>query len=698
MKKRILLALTLLFGIFVAGLGVSGGFAALLTGGDGWTISAGALVAFVVLGAIIAASLLRFIANPIDQLVAATRRLEAGDLTHRVEYDDGTEFGELARSFNTMAGALETAHQRLLSEFSRRRSVEADLALNNDRFALAAQGSRDGLWDWNVSADSIHFSPRCSQILGLEDDDLDDFSSWHDCVHPDDRNEFVARIGSFQRSAESHFDLEVRMIHACGEFLWILLRGTAVRDESGSALRMAGAMTDVTNRRRNEEDLRHNALHHPLTGLPNGALLLDRLRQADAHRRGSSIHGIAVLHIDLDRFKIYNETLGRKGGNSILRSVAAALRSEIRSGDTVASLGGDEFVVVAANIDSDTAVRYAHHFERLLRKPFEVDERIIRLSASIGVVFDAKGEDSAEEMLRFADIAMHRAKQLRGRKVLTFDRRIHLPQVSVLGLEHELLEALDRDEFCLFYQPILGLEDGTVAGLEALIRWRHPVHGLISPNAFVPIAEETGAIIAIGLAVTKIAFRQAAIWNSDPLIPPVFVSVNVSACQLESPDFVQTMGRLIKETGIDPAWIKLELTESAVIGNPDFAASRLEELGRLGFQLCLDDFGTGQASFGYLERMSFCTLKIDRLFLEGIDSRPKTGQIFRSIVDLARRLDMTIVAEGIDTAEKLARVRFHGCDYAQGFLVSQPLETAEASTFLTEQRRLPEAATSLALH
>jgi diguanylate cyclase (GGDEF)-like protein len=440
------------------------------------------------------------------------------------------------------------------------------------------------------------------------------------------------------------------------------------------AAQVAAHLTRVAERLLARERLAHQALHDALTGLPNRTLFEDRLDLALA-RAGRQSTFTAVLFLDVDRFKLVNDTLGHRVGDRLLREAAERLRSAVRAGDTVARFGGDEFAVLCEGLGDDRdALTIANAVHAAMRVPLELDDGgDLLLEASIGIALARGREARRDALLRDADAAMYRAKELGRGRVEVFDDRLRERLDARLRIERELRHGLEHGELHLVYQPVVSLADGRIGSVEALVRWHHPERGVVSPGEFLPVAEESGLIIRLGEEVLVQACRQAARWRAalgdDAPLP---VNVNLAARQLGQPGFVDVVRRIVAESGVDARDIALEITESAVIENTLLAADTLDQLKTLGFTVLLDDFGTGYSSLSYLQRLPIDVLKIDRSFISALGDGRESDAIVRAIVGIAEALRIGVVAEGIETAEQASTARELGCDSAQGFHFARP--------------------------
>ncbi|HEV7921360.1 MAG TPA: EAL domain-containing protein [Thermoanaerobaculia bacterium] len=563
------------------------------------------------------------------------------------------------------------------------RTLEA-LRESEERYALSARGANDGLWVWDLLAGTVYYSPRWKEMLGEAEEDIGNSpEEWFSRVHPDELQLLQAAIGSHRDGVSSHIEIEHRMRCRDGSWRWMLSRGLAVRDADGIAMRIAGSQTDITERKLAVERLTYDAFHDSLTGLPNRALFMDRLGRAMEAARRHSERLFAVLFLDLDRFKVVNDSLGHTFGDRLLISVAARLKQVIRSSDTVARLGGDEFTVLLEGIEQVTdAVRTAQRIHEALQVPFSFDERELFTTASIGIALSPTGYDRPEDVLRDADIAMYRAKARGKARHEVFDKTMHDRAVKLLQLETALRHAVDRDELRVHYQPIVSLLTGKIIGFEALLRWQRGDQ-LISAEEIVPVAEETGLILPIGEWVLREALQQLRLWRSvDADREPLHIHVNLSPRQFLHPNLYSQVERALVATSIDPQTLHLEVTESVLIENGDAAATLLRSLSDAKIRLSLDDFGTGYSSLSTLRRFPFDLLKIDRSFLAADVEGSRADEIVRTIGNLARVLGMEVTVEGLESAEQVERMRSLGIDYAQGFYFSRPVDAAAATMLL----------------
>jgi len=561
-----------------------------------------------------------------------------------------------------------------------------DLAESEERYALAVRAANDGIWDWDLVRNRIYLSPRWHEILGREDPGgQSDPSAWFELVHGDDLPVLRAAIDAHVAGQTPHLESEHRMLRADGSWRWVLIRGLAIRGEDGVATRMAGSLSDITDRRAAESRLRHDALHDALTGLPNRALFMDRADHVAHRAQRDHDAGCAVLFLDLDRFKVVNDSLSHAVGDQLLRALALRVASTLRPGDTVARMGGDEFTLLLEGVvDSSQAMLVADRIQQAISRVFRIDGHELFVTASIGIALSSPGMTAAE-LLRNADIAMYDAKRRgRGRSAV-FDESMHRRAVDRLSRENELRQLVERGVLPVAYQPIVDLASGQIQGFEALARWpgRAPD---VAPLEFIPIAEETGLIGDLGLHVLRTALEALAAWRDAGLVSErASMSVNVSPRQLEDPDFPRRIRAVVAAAGLPPEVLRLEITESTLMKDPERIEEITREVSASGVVLQLDDFGTGYSSLAALHRFPVDALKIDRSFIGAIDGADTGGEtIVRSTIALGHSLGLRVIAEGIERPVQLQRLRQLGCELGQGFVFSYPLSEGATESLLAD--------------
>lgn len=597
------------------------------------------------------------------------------------------------RHMRSLEGPLVSLYldvtERRGDEEDRAEIVEA-LRQSEERYALAAAGANDGLWDWDLTTDTFYTSPRWQSMLGLQNQEARETKTretseiWFDNVHPKDIDELRMDLEEHLSGRTEHLQAEFRILHTDGAYLWALVRGLAFRDKIGNAIRMTGSLTDITERKRAEEKLVRDALYDTVTGLPNRALFLDRIDQERRRHSDPASNHYAVLLFDLDRFKVVNDSLGHHVGDTLLIEVARRLEVSVKLGDSVSRLSGDEFGVLLTDVSSEeTALNEAKWLQSDLSAAFTLGNQEVFTSASVGIAMPSARFSNAEEMLRAADIAMYKAKEQGQAATVVFDSSMQTRAITQMQLENDLRRAVERGEIEMMYQPIINLETGKIAGVEALARWRHPDRGTVVPAEFIPLAENTGLINAIGAMALRLACRQMAQWR-DILGEerPALMSVNLSSRQLQDPDMVREIERILTRENVLGSELKLEVTESMIMMNPEVTSRLLVELKQLGVALSIDDFGTGYSSLSYLHHFPFDTLKIDRSFVVSMEDKTENMEIIRSIALLAHSLGMDVIAEGIETERHLARLRELKCEYGQGYYFSTPCSAADITEMI----------------
>lgn len=542
-------------------------------------------------------------------------------------------------------------------------------------------GARDGLWDWDFARGEVHFSPRWKELLGYAADELDDRpEEWFRRVHEHDLAEFKRALAELAARTSDRIELEVRMIHRGGSWRWVLCRGARL---AGTEL-VGGSLTDVTALKLAENRLLLETSHDRLTGLPNETLFLDRLALALVRGSRRAAHSVAVLYLDLDRFHSVNDSLGQAAGDELLVEIARRLTATLRLGDTLARVGGDKFALLLDGVrGAEDALLSARELVRTLKQPLRLGGHEVFAQGSIGVALSHSAADRPEDLLRDAITAMHRAKRGGANGCELFRPEMNLQAKERLRLEADLHHAIRRGEFVLHYQPIVSLAKGGLSAFEALVRWQHPERGLVRPDLFIPIAEETGLIVPLGSWVLEEACRtMRALHQRFPDSKHVSVAVNLSGRQFEDGALVGSVADALERTALAPNRLELEMTESVVMARTHQNAERLHSLRDLGIRLLIDDFGTGYSSLSSLQSFPLDSLKIDRTFVSRMEFDPEKREIVRTILALARTLEMEVVAEGIETAEQLAMLRELGCEYGQGFYFSNALDERAAASWM----------------
>ncbi len=569
---------------------------------------------------------------------------------------------------------------------ARMRKLDKVRRRSEERFQLVLAGTNDGIWDWDVLTDRAYFSPRLQEILKL--DQADGFISnpkrvFAEKIIPNDQLSALGKLESYLQKGigDDLFQIEFR-IQIDNEVRWLLMRGKAIRGPIGEAVRISGSVTDVTERKAQQATIEHLALHDSLTNLPNRALLSDRLENSIQLATRQNTY-LALLVMDLDRFKDINDTLGHQVGDMLLQQVGTRLQRILRPVDTVARLGGDEFAILLPVTDATYANHISQKIILSMKKAFELGQHSLYVGGSLGIaIFPQDGHD-AETLIQHAEVAMYLAK--RSNTVCAFyDASQDRHTVTRLELEKDLHEAIDNNSLELYYQPQFDLRLNRMVGVEALLRWRHPQRGMIPPDEMIPIAEQTGLIKPLTMWVLNTALRQCQLWRQENIY--LNVAVNLSVWNLQDPTLVDELKTMLATWDLPASNLELEITESAMMADPNRALEVLTNLDAMGVRLAVDDFGTGFSSLAYLKKLPVHSLKIDKSFVMGMEKEENDATIVRSTIDLAHNLGLSVVAEGVENEETLKILGDQGCDVAQGYYLGRPLSLPDLMKFIENHR------------
>ncbi len=575
---------------------------------------------------------------------------------------------------------LAKINQKLQLEIIERQHVEASLKVSEERLDSILGAIEDVIWSMDCTmSTTFYLNAAVEKIYGYSMSDfLGDPHLWRKVIHPEDQEQLenihqtLLSTGSFRE--------EYRILRPDHEIRWVNNQAHCIYDQGGNLLRIDGIVRDITTQKKAQQQLVHDALHDTLTKLPNRHLFMESIEQAlhYSHRHPQTL--FAVMFIDLDRFKMVNDSLGHLMGDQFLQAIANLLASCLRGGDMVARLGGDEFTILINDMKkSSEAVMIAERIFSKFLQPIELDNQTIFGSVSIGIVISNPEYTTADELLRDADIAMYRAKALGKGRYTIFNKEMYEQNLKTVQLDNDLRYALERNEFVLHYQPIIHLSSGKLSGFEVLIRWHHPERGLLLPVEFIPLAEETGLIIAIGDWVLNQACQQMYAWHSKfPEAQSLKISVNLTCQQIREKDLLEKLDRALTKSGIDGSTLRLEITETSMMDQGEETIAKLEQLRARNIQLSIDDFGQGYSSLSYLHRFPVNTLKIDRTFVELMSQGGQNLAIIRTIIILAHALNMTVVAEGVETHDQMSMLQQLGCEFAQGYFFSYPLVATAA--------------------
>ena len=576
----------------------------------------------------------------------------------------------------------------IAEDITKRREAEAAMRKSEEQFRLTFELAPIGMAITSLDGKIERVNQALCEALDYTQPELLKLS-FAEISHGED-SEIHQNLEKLIRGEESDFQIEKRYIAKSGRVVDTLLKVVVVRDADGKPLHFNNQIVDITERKSMEKQLLHDALHDALTGLPNRALFMDRLEQQLKKTQNQENYLFAVLFLDLDRFKVVNDSVGHLVGDKLLIEIARRLEKSIAPTDTVARLGGDEFTILIENIQGvEEATLVAESIYQTLSFPFKIDEYELFTTASIGIALSSQGYEKPEDILRDADLTMYSAKENGKARYEVFDRTMRDRAVQRLELETDLRRGIEREEFEIYYQPITSLQFGTLSGFEALARWKHPLKGFISPAEFIPVAEETGAIVPLGKWLLHTACKQLRYWQAKyPEHPQIKISVNLSGKQFREPGLIEDIDLILQDTGLEGKYLKLEITESILIDNLETVTEIILELRKRRIQFSIDDFGTGYSSLSYLHRFPVDTIKIDRSFVSQMQTDRENSAIIKAIVTLAHMLDMDVIAEGIETTSQLAQLKLLKCEHGQGFFFSKPLNIQQAEVFIAESPKV----------
>ncbi|WP_243122209.1 EAL domain-containing protein [Clostridium thermarum] len=655
-----------------------------------------AIILCILVVAIIIADFASYkISKPLRDLTYLMVEAGNGNLAVRAKINTKDEFGQLSSSFNSMINKLSISYdeltavheelvatdEELRAQYDELQSNEEALRNSEERYRLALAGANDVIWEWNLETGDFFASEKWYDITGYSSSGIFTYEKIiNEIIHPEDVSSFVLRLQNHLEGKDNFFKAEFRIRMKNSNYIWIYCRGKALRDKNGKSIKMAGSMTDISERKKTEEKMQHMAYYDSLTDLPNRALLMKTLESELAKASVSSSQG-ALFFIDIDSFKNINDTLGHNYGDLVLIELSDRLKNFIKHKDSVFRFSGDEFIILHPLLNKEDPVDYAEHLLQIFSNPLQIQEKLIHITASVGIALYPKHGTEASILLKNADTAMYKAKE-RGKSMYSFySDEMYLELQRKTSIEAVLRRAIEYNELSLFYQPQYDIKTGLICGFEALLRLNGKELGFISPAEFIPIAEESGHIVELGRWVLKTACTKASQWRNKGL-DFVCMGVNISSIQVKQPGFISMVRDILAETGMAPQDLELEITETALMKSLDTNIEVLNELRSLGIRIALDDFGTGYSSLNYLMKIPITTLKVDKSFIDNLCCSNTEKSIIDSIIQMAHHMNLKVVAEGVETSVQLEVLKSKCCDKVQGYLFSKPLSEEDAEKLM----------------
>ncbi|PRR79183.1 Cyclic di-GMP phosphodiesterase Gmr [Clostridium liquoris] len=588
------------------------------------------------------------------------------------------KYEELSNIYEELAvteGELRDKYEEL------RRNEEA-LRISEERYRLAVEGANDALWDWDFLNNKFFISEKWKKEMGYEDieKNLSIIGKWTRLIHPEDLDNALNTLKDYLMGKAPYLICEYRMKYKDEGYKWVLARGKILRDYKGRPIRMAGSLSDITNKKIYEEKIKQLAYYDRLTGLPNFHFLKEKIKEKIVECNDKD--KFALFLIDLDNFRNINDTLGHRFGDEVLIAVSNELKKVLDEKDIICRMSQDEFLIFKNCIqDKEEAALTAEKILKHFHNPVIVDEHEIYTTVSIGVdIYPNNGGDSYT-LLKNVDSAMYIAKKNGRNRYEFFHKSIYNSIVEKTKLEADLRKAVENNDFLLYYQPQMNLNTGEIIGVEALVRWKHPQRGIVSPGEFIPLAESTGLIVPLGKWVLEAACKQNKLWQKLGY-KSINISVNVSSLQIQHGDFIEIVKNTLNEIGMDPKLLDIEITESTLMKSIDSVARKLENLRKMGISISLDDFGTGYSSLSYLKKLPINTLKIDKVFVDDIREHSAENAITGEIIQLAHKMKIDVVAEGVEMEEQVEFLKMQNCDKIQGYVLSKPLPSEEIERYL----------------
>lgn len=586
---------------------------------------------------------------------------------------------------DTLYGQMAMEHTAKDSKIQELNKDIQLLKLKEERYEMASLGSDEGLWDWNLDTNEIYYSKTWKKIIGYEDHEIEGKpDEWFSKIHLNDVERVIKVLSANKKTENSQVSTTYQILHSDGDYRWVSTKGIFLANNDGKINRIIGSHKDITLQKAAEHQLVHDALHDNLTGLANRALFFDRLAFFIERAKRVKGYKYAVVFLDLDRFKVINDSLGHLFGDQLLIQIAEILKKNMRGNDTIARLGGDEFTVLLDAVeDIGDAIRFSKRIQREITTSFNIKGHDVFVTASIGIAISTPEIQRPEEILRNADISMYQAKAKGRSRHEVYRPEMHTTALNLFHLEKDLRGAIENQEFELYFQPIICLKSGKVVRLEALIRWNHPERGLVNPLSFIPLAEETGIIVEIGEWVLRQACIESKKWQEFFNVD-IGVSVNISARQFQFQNIVRLIQKVSKDTNVYLPSLEIEITETTAMKNIDYSVKVLNELKLLGLNISIDDFGIGYSSLSCINILPVDIIKIDRTFTRNIDGDSKNVIIVENLISMAHKLNLKVVAEGVETPDQLKFLMEKQCDQLQGYLFTKPLSCKKIYAYIED--------------
>jgi len=616
----------------------------------------------------------RNITTAIDKIDEGVKAFSNGDAKNRIQLKNRHEIRRLADRINSMLDIIVESRIKLSENYQVLKKQEEELRITEERYRYAVEGSNDAIWDWNLVTKQYYVSVRGLQMVGLSERDTMNLATLISFIHPQDRSHFKGFLKGFYSNSTRYGQVQIRVIGSKGEIRWIFCRGKGILNQEGKLIRVSGFYTDITERITAEEAINRLAYYDVLTGLPNRSMLFERLNNLFDEQIQTN-YSAALLYIDLDNFKVINDTKGHATGDSVLVKIAEGLVTTLAC-DAIARIGGDEFVIIHKNCNEMGASELANETMNIINKTWNIEGYEFNISCSIGIAIYPQDGADINKLLMNADSAMYQAKEQGKNQFKFYDQRTNDIMVNKIEMQNDMRQGIINHEFVLYYQPQVDFISGYISAVEALVRWQHPVKGLLPPVEFIGIAEDTGLIIPLGEQILRAACQQSVRWESAGL-RDISVAVNFSAKQINKKDIIHDIYRILEETGMRPELLDIEITESIAMENLENTIMIMNSLKEIGIKFSLDDFGTGYSSLNYLNNLPIDHLKIDKKFVQNMNQDNFEEVVVKAIIEIAHNMNLIVIAEGIETMDQYEIVMKFKGDRAQGYFFSRPVPSIE---------------------